>query len=480
VRGWGQAGDDTAECTSTAITPGKFFLADDRIGIDAGAPLKAGDINELTLVLRGPSIECVTVQETGYMDSPVSENLHIWRVRRSSSGAFYVPFTPTRLGEVGVRITGTFPDGGLARLKAKVNSVPSDREPALLMMEVAGPGRDTDMWRLALDDPEWKEPDHWFHFWSSAYYLDSKLPAEIDRSYLRFSVKQPLGDPVVEMSEDGGLRPLRVGDALLETRFGNATRETCIQVRENSVGGDNSRCGELRAPEPDAPLNTVWIHNPDGLDSHIGAGDYFVSRIAVAAPSEPVGLAQPLDIPMKVTGGDVRFIAVRQKMKGSDASISSSFQAFPEAPQPPRWPGEQARVVQDDGETKTVEFTPAELGEETVSIVVEFKDGGFDERFFHIRTVPSDLGLEQIQLDPVALASARPRLRACLKYTQLARCIFLDSLDGLQIAVDPLGVVRVDPDGTVHELSVGTAKVTVSIGNVQQSGTLHVVERPAP
>jgi hypothetical protein len=440
------------------------------------APLKAGEVNALTLVLHGPSIDCLMVEETGFEGSPVTENVHTVRVRRNSNGSLYVPFTPTRLGKVGVRITGLFSDGGFGRLESTVDSEPSDREPALPMMQVGGvPGQDIDMWRLGLDDPQWQSTDQWFHFWSSAYYLDSRLPAEIDRSDLHFAVKQPQENPVIELSDDGGIRPLRAGDALLETTFGNTTRETCIQVTENSWGGDNSRCGRLRATPQDAPLQTVWSRNPDGLASQIGQFDYFVSRISLTPPDQPVELAQPLNIPITVTEGKIRFLTVRQKMKGSDASILWSSRP-PSKVQVPGAQHDEPNILRDDDEPKVIELVPVALGEETVSVAVEFKDGGFDERYFHIKTVPSDGGLEQIELNLQSPPNARPHLTACLKYSQVANCIFLPTLEGLRITVDQPGraVVRIDPDGTIHELSVGTATVSVGTGSVQQSTPLHV------
>ena len=478
ARGQADANEDSAECTPAPTVPAKFFFANDRIGLDLSAPLKAGEANELTLVLHGPPVACVSIEETYAWGGPVSETSHFARVLRRSDGSQYVPFTPVRLGKVGVRITASFPDGGLARLESMVEVGPSDREPALLMMHAGG--MDTDMWRLGLDDPDWQSRDHWFHLWSSAYYLDSKLPAVIDRAYLHFAVKQPQNNPVIELNDDGGMRPLRVGDALLETTFGNITRETCIQVRQSASQGDNSRCGELRSPQPDAPLDTVWSHSPDGLESQIGPHDYFVSRVIVIPPGLPVGLAQPLDIPVKVTGGKVRFINVRQKMKGSDASILQASRAFPGPTLPVRWLGEQARVVQDEEETKVIEITPVGLGEETVSVTVEFEDGGFDERYFHIKSVPNDGGLERIGLMLGTPSNGRTRIMASLKYGQLANWIYLSTLEGLQVAVDRPAVLRVDPDGTIQELSVGTAQVTVSIGNTQQSLELHVREPLIP
>ena len=69
---------------------------------------------------------------------------------------------------------------------------------------------------------------------------------------------------------------------------------------------------------------------------------------------------------------------------------------------------------------------------------MDFDDGGFEERYFHLRTVLSDSGLEEIRLDYLRRPNGQQRLTACLKYTQLANCIGLNTLDGLNIRVTNL------------------------------------------
>ena len=143
---------------------------------------------------------------------------------------------------------------------------------------------------------------------------------------------------------------------------------------------------------------------------------------------------------------------------------------------------EQARLVRDDGDSKVFEITPVALGEETVSMAVDFDDGGFDERYFHLRTVLSDGGLEEIRLDYRRRPNGQQRLTACLKYTQLANCIGLNTLDSLNIRITQpnTNVLRIDSSGLVHELSPGTATVIVSLGRVQQSLTFKISEPLVP
>ena len=471
-------GPSAEEC-SPVVPSARFFVADGRIELTTSAPLKAGEPNELTLVLHGPPIGCIWIEET-VLGGPVNETGHHASIHRRSDGSQYVLFVPVRMGKVGVRLMAQFPDGGGANLNGEVDVEPSDREPAALIMRLGGGASDTDLLRFGLDDPKWRSENNWEYLYPAAYYLDSKPPVELSNEYVHFAVKQPDGQPVVELREDGGIRPLRLGDALLVATFGKATREVCIQVRASAWMGDNSRCGELRSPPPVAPLDTIWTHDPEGLKSQIGG--HFVSRVSVTAPSQPVGLAQPLEIPIAVSSNKIRSVTFTERWAGSDASILRSSRWMASGPQKPGFMVEQARLVRDDGDSKVFEITPVALGEETVSMAVDFDDGGFDERYFHLRTVLSDGGLEEIRLDYRRRPNGQQRLTVCLKYTQSANCIGLNTLDGLNIRVmqPNANVLRIDSSGLVHELSPGTATVIVSLGRVQQSLTFKISEPLVP
>jgi hypothetical protein len=470
-------GQSAEECSPVEFTPTSFFVANGRVELATSAPLKAGEPNELTLVLHGPPIGCLIIEETAF-GGPIAETSHRASIHRRSDGSQYVLFAPVHMGKVGVRLRSQFPDGGFSRLDGEVEVVPSDREPAALILSLGGV--DTDFLHLDPNDPKWRSENNWERLYPAAYYLDSKQPVYISKEYLHLAVKQPNGQPVVELREDGGIRPLRVGDALLVATFGKTTREICIQVRTAVQVGDDSQCIELRTPPPVLPLNTVWAHHPDGLKSEIPVYGHFVSRISVTAPSQPVGLAQPLEIPIVVSSNKIRSVTFTERRAGSTFPRSSRWMAS--GPQRAGFLIEQARLVRDDSDYKVFEITPAIVGEETVSVAVDFDDGGFEERYFHLRTVLSDSGLEGIRLNYVSRPNIQPRLMACLKYIQLANCIGLSTLDGLNIRVMQPGtsVLRIDSNGAVHELSPGTATVIVSLGRVQQSLDLKVSEPLVP
>lgn len=459
-----------------------MFQADSRIDVDRGAPLKGGESNELTLLLHGPPIPCIEIEETAE-SAPVDQTFNDVPVLRRSDGSQYVLFTPVRLGRVGVRLFALFPDGGYSRLETELDVEPSDREPAALILQLGGvPGRDNDLLRLGLNDPRWQSPNHWERLYPAAYYLDSKQPLSIDGSHLRFEVKQPNGEPIVELSEDGGIRPLRLGDALLTVTFGKTSRDICVQVRSSASAGDNSRCGELRPPPLNAPLGKVWTHDPDGLESNLTYPGYFVSRALVTPPSDPIALAQPVEIPVVVGNAKIRSIEFTERMTGSDASrVSTSF-VFPS---PPRTAGQlrgDIRFLREEGTSEVFGIIPAWAGEETIAAAVRFEDGGFDERYFHLKIVPSDKGLIGMNLDYWSPPNRRPRVIACLKYAQMTGCRPLSTLEGLNIQIEQpkKPVLRIDPNGDAHELSSGEATVIVSYGGVKQSLEVSIQEPLVP
>ena len=98
------------ECSPVKFTPTSFFLANGRVELATSAPLKAGQPNELTLVLHGPPIGCIRIEETAFGGS-VDETSHSVSIHRRSDGSQYALFTPVNMGKVGVRLGRSTPTG---------------------------------------------------------------------------------------------------------------------------------------------------------------------------------------------------------------------------------------------------------------------------------------------------------------------------------------------------------------------------------
>jgi hypothetical protein len=356
----------------------------------------------------------------------------------------------------------------MAAAKGDVDVVPSDRAPAAFILQLGGsPDRDTDLLRIALNDRRWSQtPTQWERLYAAAYYLGSKKPVEVDPAHLRYTIKQPKGKPVIEVSADGGIRPLRIGDALFSVTFGQLTREMCIQVRADVLWGDNSRCDALRTAQAASPLTTVWTVSPDGLQSGITDRGFFVSRLSVTPPSHPIEVAQAIEIPVGVSGGKIQRITYEQKRAGSNSSIS--FNALvPHTTHVTNSDLQDGHFLEGPGDSKVLRLIPVEVGEETIRISAQFEDGGFDERFFHLRTTLTERDLERIDVKWVDYPPGNPHLVVGFKYRQLESAIIVHSLAGLQVSVTPPGVLRFDADGKAHVTGAGTATVHVRYGAVQ-------------
>jgi hypothetical protein len=304
--------------------------------------------------------------------------------------------------------------------------------------------------------------------------VNAKKPVEITPDYLQFSVKQSREEPVVELSQDGGIKALRAGDALLGVTFGKITREICIQVRAHMWAAEGSRCEQLRSPRPSAPLNTVWTINPDGLRSSISSPEFVVSRLSIEPPNHPVELAHPIRIPVTISGGKIRQISFEQKRAGSTPTISSNAVVPASKEGLTNADLKDGHFLEGPGGSKIFELIPVELGEETVRIVAQFEDGGFDERFVHLQAEPTERDLDRINVEYFDWPPGHPHLKVGLKYRQISNDVNVYGIDRVKFSVTPPNIVRFDSDGTAHELQNGTAMVSVQLGAIRGSKAVHV------
>jgi len=230
------------------------------------------------------------------------------------------------------------------------------------------------------------------------------VPIILPPRFVTFEVKTPKGRPIVEVdASTGKIIPLRVGDAMLETRFAGTTMHTCIQVRSAPYTGeaaDRANCKGLRHLDEVAantPLNRTWSADPGGSVSFFGVDtNFFVDRLSVVAPDGPKLLGQPIRIPVRLSADKIRSVVFQQWIynNGSDVTVPSTAtdaNGVPLAGNNLMPIGmERPNPLRDGGETgKFIEIVPAALGNVEVGIGVYFEDGGFSERFFRMKVVPA-------------------------------------------------------------------------------------------
>ncbi|HEY1213362.1 MAG TPA: hypothetical protein VGE93_06985 [Bryobacteraceae bacterium] len=204
--------------------------------LDMAAPshdFKLAEESEITLRPHAPGLTAVVTQQIQYQrDDGVSRQ----RPNFPEGGAATIPVTyhpdgstsikivPRLLGHIVLRIFAIFPDGGTTNSEITLNIRPSDQSPEQLIVG------DFPLIRTFLDP---KAPIR--SLTVRAIYKNLKEEVTINPSFASFHVRNPNNSaPVISMDAAKGLiKPLRIGDALVETSFGGWTNLTCITVKDH-------------------------------------------------------------------------------------------------------------------------------------------------------------------------------------------------------------------------------------------------------
>jgi hypothetical protein len=188
-------------------------------------------------------------------------------------------------------------------------------------------------------------------------------------------------------------------------------------------------------------------------------------RISVSAPEGDVPLGSPVDIDVKFAPGQIADMHVAQfkphgKVRGG---IDWSQDAF--------------KIVREEGQTKTIEVVPMQLGSINLEIGAAYADNALAQQTIKLNVVPSSKGLKKFCLDRWSNAKGwgfaalvlgdeeKDRqlwLQPVLTYKDVKFPILLDDSTQIKLSVeqdedDP--VLRVDPNGLVHGLREGRAVI---------------------
>jgi hypothetical protein len=487
VMGWSVFVAAQAQSPS-ATTPQEPFVADDRLEIPViHNTLRVAEPNEIPVVIHGSGLKTIFTDQRIDGDDPygMAGGEQTLELLHHGDGSAYVKIVPIRLGRLTIRFTAAFADGGVATQSVAVDVGPSRVPPAALGMfgNVLLPNA------LFIDrtDPA---PSY---LSAVAYYSGMKAPIIVPPQFLTFDGKTAGDPPVIQVdARTGKVRALRTGDALLETRFAGAVMHSCIQVRDAPYSADVSnrdKCKELRHLDQlasSSPLNQTWAADPGGSVSFFAPDiNFFTDRLSVVAPDRPVGLGQHVQIPIRLSDDKVRSIVFRQWIYNNGFDIAVPAVVFDahgaslsDGTLTPSLGGESGKFV---------EIVPLALGNLEVGIGVYFEDGGFAERFFRIKVVPSSKGLKQFRgYDPETLQlPAEPERRsstqliADLTYDGIQNAIRLSSLKGVKFSVQQANgaaVVEFDDKGWVRALHPGDAVIVADFDGVKWSYPIHVVE----
>lgn len=198
-------------------------------------------------------------------------------------------------------------------------------------------------------------------------------------------------------------------------------------------------------------------------------------RLSAATPEQPVGLGQPLRIPLRIKGPSVVSIAADQIDPGTGMDLRNESGGLPVG-------GGRAKVVSGEPGAETIEIIPLKIGSIKLRISALFADGGLAQQEYRINVIPSAQGLRQFDLNRGFKALAlvledreedrQTFLFPRVQYDGIDYPIYLSDSEQLKLAVDQPEddpVIRVDSNGLVHALRPGTAVITGDFDGVRDS-----------
>lgn len=196
-------------------------------------------------------------------------------------------------------------------------------------------------------------------------------------------------------------------------------------------------------------------------------------RVNVAIPRTPIELAQAIDIQITFTQLDLVSLWVAQHDETYTFDNQSKGITVGSG---------DAKIVRDEGLTKTIEFIPLQTGVVNVDVVALFTDGGMSHKTYQLNVAACSKGLKKFYLNHGSNVLAlvledkdedkQRWLEPEVYYTQLDYPIYLSSSSQIKFTVEqPEGdpVVRLDNNGMVHALRAGDAKIFADFDGIKDS-----------
>lgn len=471
-----------AQTAASAAPPFRFGRGSLIQIVAPSTPLKLVEKAEISLILHDKGLTSLAVSQRRYLDPEhkIYDAYGIYGgdqtlpVHYRPDGSGYIEVIPLRLGEIELSLSGSFPDRAFDQNSIFVQVEPSQRKPeALVAASMGAPDSDRDILRLDLHDSpivdSWvQDPKRRAYLFPAAYYLDFPVPIELDRSFVHFAVKQPEDAPVIDFDPaTGGMRPLRVGAAMVETSFGGLTKRTCILVRVKWDIYHDSACETLFSavrPTLTDPLDTTWTQNPYGMSNVdlLNGFEFPTDRLEVTPPNDPVEFGQPLEIPVKVTGGKLLYYAVAQMPPGH-----TNFN------------GQRITPKAGEGLPESISLIPLQFDDDLILITAHFADRGVSQRFFRLHVLPSGKGLKSVELQTSPTSDGYLKVWAMLHYEQFKSPVFLPDLTRTTWRIDRgqvADVLRVEPDGRIRRMRTGTAEIVATFCGVTGGVEVNVRE----
>ncbi|WP_263416047.1 hypothetical protein [Terriglobus albidus] len=227
--------------------------------LDVIAPqhsLRLAEENEITLRPRVAGLTEVETLQVQYIPDRMAsqpravfpkEGWAILPLLYHSDGSASIRVIPRSLGRLALRITARFPDGGETESEIAFDVRLTEQSPEKIVVgSWFDPTREAS-WEFTYLDP--KELTRGLAI--SASYKDVKGEFNIDPSFASFHVRpENNARPAIDIDgTKGAIKPLHVGEALVETSFGGWTSLTCVIVKDhNDSNFRNQGCKSLLRP----------------------------------------------------------------------------------------------------------------------------------------------------------------------------------------------------------------------------------------
>ena len=228
------------------------FLAEGRVEVLAPAqPLKLAEENEIALRIHAPGLTRVSIEQADITyvprDRAVFDNsaYALLPVLHRDDGSTYIKVTPRFLGQLILRLKAFFPDGGFTKTDTIVTVEPPERAPTKLVVGLNGSMRNLrKMWVYLKPDTDK------YALTVGAFYEGVKDQVPIDGSYVSFKIRTKEEASIIELDKYGSIKPLQLGEAVVETTFGGWTNLTCVLVESgrNPDEGPTPTCESLLLP----------------------------------------------------------------------------------------------------------------------------------------------------------------------------------------------------------------------------------------
>jgi hypothetical protein len=181
-------------------------------------------------------------------------------------------------------------------------------------------------------------------------------------------------------------------------------------------------------------------------------------RISVKGPEGDVPLGNPVELTVTLAPGEL--LGELEVVQSSTAGFSPSQGGGP------------ARIVREDGLTKTIQIVPAQIGPLDVLIFAVYADRAFARQIVHLNVVACAKGLKRFYLNqgfpalPLVLEDKEEDRQSWLspevEYKDLKYPIYLNDSSQIKLSVqqdEANPVIRVDKNGMVHALRKGKAVI---------------------